>query len=104
MSTAISSYFGGSFVFGLGVSEAAVSEAAEPSAPSAAPSGRGGEAGSNFTVESGCRKKEAPSDHVIVLPPSAQPIESAPMSVSFFTGTDGELMFTAGASPPAIGT
>src|SRR6266404_6731899 len=59
---------------------------------------------SNETEATGWRKNDDPNDHVMVLPSSAQAKESAPMSVSFFRGTDGELTFTVGPSPPVIGT
>src|SRR5258708_39752169 len=59
---------------------------------------------SNETEATGWRKNDDPNDQVMVLPSSAQANESAPMSVSFFRGTDGELTFTVGPSPPVIVT
>ena len=50
------------------------------------------------------RKNEEPSAQVTVDPPSAHAKESAPTSVSFRTGTEAELTFTVGASPPMRGT
>ena len=59
---------------------------------------------SKTTVETGWRKKLEPSAQVIVLPSSAHWKSSAPISVSFLTGTEGVFTLTAGVSPPGGGT
>src|SRR5437660_7282484 len=96
ISTANSSYFG--FLSAAGFVSAVLSSLLASESP-AALSGV-----SNETEATAWRKNDDPSDQVMVLPSSAQANESAPTSVSFFRGTEGELTFTVGPSPPVIGT